>query len=185
MDHVRSQLLALSTFLASRQNPDMKLGELLLSAAFELFVRDGTLLPTSGSIRPYGSLKMWSCAGPHQQDAARNLSTAWSMICRRSKVACYGHLQSSCAQLHKNRGSCTFRKARRAKNAAICIAVANLSSFRIHLFRDQERSRRGTRWRRLAGQTAHFVMPLDRNACIDSPNGGRNKNSACGDLLCR
>jgi len=43
VDHVRSQLLALSTFLASRQNPDMKLGELLLSAAFELFVRDGTL----------------------------------------------------------------------------------------------------------------------------------------------
>ena len=163
----------------------MKLGELLLSAAFELFVRDGTLSSDERLNWTVRILEDVVIAGPHQQDAARNLSTAWSMICRRSKVACYGHLQSSCAQLHKNRGSCTFRKARRAKNAAICIAVANLSSFRIHLFRDQERSRRGTRWRRLAGQTAHFVMPLDRNACIDSPNGGRNKNSACGDLLCR
>src|SRR6185369_11449644 len=43
VDYVRSQLLALSTFLASRQNPDMKLGKTPIIGGFELFVRDGTL----------------------------------------------------------------------------------------------------------------------------------------------
>lgn len=41
--HVRSHLLALSNFLASSDISDMHLGELLLSAAFELYIRDGTL----------------------------------------------------------------------------------------------------------------------------------------------